>query len=137
MTEVSKRSDDDDDEFSHMTSDVDWDATTHALIQGEDDAFTTATPQTATTRTTTTTVYLTNLPPAVRWQDLKDFARQVGGVRSANVYATDTGQPYGEVVYYHADDAETAAKILSRIVWMGRKVHVTSERASAMRHLNS
>jgi len=135
---VDDEEENDDDDFSHFTSDVDWDAATHAVIQGEDDAFTTATPQTATTTTTTTTtVYLTNLPPAVRWQNLKDFARQVGGVRSANVYATDTGLPYGEVVYYHADDAETAAKILGRIVWMGRKVHVTSELASAMRHLNS
>ena len=82
----------------------------------------------------TRSVYVTNVAKSVRWMDLKDFFRQVGGkVRSANVYNNnkndrhgDEHTSYGVVVFEHPDDASKARHVLDGSVLKGRAVQLYS-----------
>lgn len=80
------------------------------------------------------TVYVTNLPPHARWQEVKDFLRQAGGtVSSVNVYRNnadndDSGGAYGVAKFRNPRDAGRAISLLNGRPLSGAMVQVSDHR---------
>ncbi|CDH48417.1 rnp domain protein [Lichtheimia corymbifera JMRC:FSU:9682] len=75
-------------------------------------------------------VYMGNLSYDCQWEDLKDFAQEVGTVVNANVLMTPSGKSKGcgVVEYSRPEYAERAIRNLNRTEFMGRPVFVREDR---------
>lgn len=81
-------------------------------------------------------IYVSNLPYAVGWQDLKDLFRQAarnGAVARADVHVGPDGRPKGSgiVAFESADDARNAIQQFNGYDWQGRPLEVREDRFAA------
>mmetsp|Transcript_9760 Transcript_9760/g.18609 ORF Transcript_9760/g.18609 Transcript_9760/m.18609 type:complete len:312 (-) Transcript_9760:47-982(-) len=74
-------------------------------------------------------VYVSNLHPSVRWQDLKDVFRAAGDIVRADVFpSSNVGRSYGIIQYSSAEDAQKCIQTMDRSMLKGQPVFVREDR---------
>ncbi|KAL1924842.1 uncharacterized protein VTP21DRAFT_4496 [Calcarisporiella thermophila] len=74
-------------------------------------------------------LFVANLPPRVRWQDLKDLFRKAGNVLRADVALgpDNRSKCHGTVLFVTPDDARSGIELFNGFNWQGRILEVRED----------
>jgi len=80
-------------------------------------------------RSSQTQITVSNIPPSVTWQQLKDVCRELGNVLRADILVDKYGKSTGEgvVIYETLEEAMEAFRLLNGAIFNDRVVRITIE----------